>query len=178
MDFGAIYCCHVKEPHSSPAMTITTAQLAITDMPFNEWLPIFLAFQSEHLRAFPKDAVTMPAHFEQIVKMKNTGMQWHCYDVICRQKRGKRIARGCRKVGGWATLHLVLYLECQAAKWHGRQVGQKGPTQRPSMGLRPSQAPLTGHKYQHIWMRELHSHQWHPSTPEYVLKVPREGLQG
>ncbi len=54
---------------------------------------------------------------------------------MCRQKRGKKIARGSKKVGGWATLEVVLYLEYQAAKLHGREVGQKGPTQRPSMGL-------------------------------------------
>ncbi len=83
-------------------------------MPFNEWLQIFQAFQSEHLRAFPKDAVTMLAHIDQIVKMKNAGMQ------MCRQKRGTRIARGSKKVGGWATLDVVLYWECQAAKLHGR----------------------------------------------------------
>ncbi len=70
MDFGAIYHRHVKGPQPSPATTTTTVQLAITDMPFDELLRIFLAFQSEHLTAFPKDAVTMPAHIDQIVKMK------------------------------------------------------------------------------------------------------------
>ncbi len=55
-----------------------------------------------------------------------------------RQKRGKRIARGSKKVSGWATLDVVLYLECQAAKLQGRP---EGPTQRPSLGLTPSQAP-------------------------------------
>ncbi len=77
MDFGAIYRRHVKGPHASPATTNTMVQLAITDMPFDEWLLIFLVFQSEHLRAFPKDAATMPAHIDQIVKMKNSGMEWH-----------------------------------------------------------------------------------------------------
>ncbi len=36
VDFGAIYRCHVKGPHSSPATTTTNVELAITDMPFNE----------------------------------------------------------------------------------------------------------------------------------------------
>ncbi len=70
--------------------------------------------------------------------MKNSGIQWQCYDVMYRQKRGKRIARGSKKVSGWATLDVVLYLECQAAKLQGRP---EGPTQRPSLGLTPSQAP-------------------------------------
>ncbi len=36
---------------------------------------------------------------------------------------------------------VVLYLECQAANLQGRPAGQMGPTQRPSLGLMPSQAP-------------------------------------
>ncbi len=47
------------------------------------------------------------------------------------QKKGKRIARGSNKVSGGATLDVVLYLECQAGKLYGRQVGHKGLTQRP-----------------------------------------------
>ncbi len=54
------------------------------------------------MRAFPKDAVTMPAHIDQVVKMKNAGMQWQRHDVMYRQKREKRIARGSKKVSGWA----------------------------------------------------------------------------
>ncbi len=100
MDFGAIYRCHVKGPHASPSTTTTTVQQSIADMPFDEWLRIFLSFQSEHLRAFPKDAFTMPAHIDQVVKMKNTGMQRQRYDVMYMQKRGKRIARGSMKVSG------------------------------------------------------------------------------
>ncbi len=68
MDFGVIYPRHVKGPNASPTTTTTTVQLAITYMPFDEWLRIFMAFQSEHLRAFPKDTVTMQAHIDQIVK--------------------------------------------------------------------------------------------------------------
>ncbi len=83
----------------------------------------------------------MPASIDQIVKMKNSGMQWQCYDVMYIQKRGKRIARGSKKVSGWATLDVVLYLECQAGKLYGRQVGLKGLTQRTPMGLTTSQAP-------------------------------------
>ncbi len=74
---------------------------------------------------------------------------------MCKQKRGKRIARGSKKVGGYGTLDLVLYLKCQAVNLHGRQVGQKGLTQRPSMGLIPSQALCAGQIYQHSHMREL-----------------------
>ncbi len=83
----------------------------------------------------------MPAHIDQVVKMKNAGMQWQWYDAIYRQKRGKRIARGSKKVSGWVTLDVVLYLECKAGKLYGRQVGQKGLTQRPSTGLTSSQDP-------------------------------------
>ncbi len=53
VDFGAIYCRHVKGLHFSTATSTTTIQLAITDMQFDEWLPIFMAFQREHLRTFP-----------------------------------------------------------------------------------------------------------------------------
>ncbi len=106
MDFGAIYWLHVKGPKASPPTTTMTVELSIMDMPFDEWLQIFLSFQSEHLIAFPKDAVIMPAHIDQAVKMKNAGMQWQLYDVMYRQKRVKRIARGSKKVSGWATLNM------------------------------------------------------------------------
>ncbi len=36
--------------------------------------------------------------------------------MMYRQKRGKRIAKGSKKVSGWATLDVVLCLECQAGK--------------------------------------------------------------
>ncbi len=177
MDFGAIYRRHVKGSHASPATTTTTVQLAITDMLFDEWLRIFRAFQIEPLRAFPKDAVTMPAHIDQIVKMKNSGMQWQCYNVMYRQKRGKKIARGSKKVSGWATLDVVLYLKCQAVKLQGRPAGQKGPTQRPSLGLTPSQAS-TRQPYVSAQSDERAppGYQWHPPTPQYMLEVPGEGV--
>ncbi len=72
--------------------------------------------------------MTIPAHIDQIVRMKKAGMQWQRYDVLCWQNRGKRITRVSKKVGGWPTLDVVLYLECQAVKLHGKQVGQMGPT--------------------------------------------------
>ncbi len=128
------------------------------------------------MRAFPKDIVIMLANIDQIVKMKNAGMQWQRYDVMCRQKRWKRIDRGSKKVGG---PDVVLYLECQAANLHGRQVGQKGPTQRPSMELTPSQAPARRPNIlAQLDERAPPSNQWHPSAPQYVLEVPGEGLRG
>ncbi len=74
MDFGAIYHHHVKGSHTSPTTITSTVQLLIKNMLFDEWLRIFLAFRSEHLRAFPKDTVAMLAHIDQIVKMKNDSM--------------------------------------------------------------------------------------------------------
>ncbi len=68
--------------------------------------------------------LAMPAHIDQIIK-----------------KGGKRIARGSKKVSGWATLDVELYLECQARKVYDRQVGQKVLTQRPAMGITAGQAP-------------------------------------
>ncbi len=67
----------------------------------------------EHLRAFPKDALSMPGHMDLVIKMKRTGMQWQKYDMLVSQKRGKKIARGSKKVGSWATTDVILYLECQ-----------------------------------------------------------------
>ncbi len=49
-------------------MAHTTTQPAIVDMPLEAWLRIFLAFQIEHLQAFPKDALSMPDNMDQIIR--------------------------------------------------------------------------------------------------------------
>ncbi len=40
--------------------------------------------------------------------MKMTGMQWQKYDMLVRQKRGKKIARGSKKVGSRVTTDDIL----------------------------------------------------------------------
>ncbi len=98
---------------------------------------IFLAFMAEHMRAFPKEAVSMPCYMDSIIKMKESGLQWLKYDMVFRQKRGKRIARDSKKVGSWSRTDLVLYLECQ----HGRHAPkQQGANQRPYVGPSVTQA--------------------------------------
>ncbi len=63
---------------------------------------IFLTFMAEHMRVFPKEAVSMPGYMDSIIKMKVSRLQWLKYDMLFRQKRGKRIARGSKKVGSWS----------------------------------------------------------------------------
>ncbi len=69
-----------------------------------------MASTVEHLRAFPKDALSMPGHDDEIIKMKATNMLWLKYDTLVRQKDAKRIARGSRKVKSWTSTDVVLYL--------------------------------------------------------------------
>ncbi len=51
---------------------------------------IFMAFQEEHVSAFPKDAPSMSGYVNLIIKMKVGGMLWLCYDMLLRQKRTKK----------------------------------------------------------------------------------------
>ncbi len=90
-----------------------------------------MASTVEHLRAFPKDALSMPGHDDEIIKMKATNMLWLKYDTLVRQKDAKRIARDSRKVKSWTSTDVVLYLACQPPT-----LLQKPKTfsQRPSMG--------------------------------------------
>ncbi len=111
----------------APNMTPNPSQLAMVDMPLEDWLKIFLAFQIEHLRAFPKDALSMPGHMDQVIKMKMTGIQWQKYYMLVKQKSGKKMAKWSKKVGSWETTDVILYLECQllrpATKTQGAKLG-------------------------------------------------------
>ncbi len=65
--------------------------------------------------------------------MKMTGMQWQKYDMLIRQKRGKKISRRYKKVGSWTT-DVILYLECQQSRPANKTQGAKLGSQRLSMG--------------------------------------------
>ncbi len=110
---------------------------------------IFLAFQIEQLRAFPKDALSMPGHMDQVIKMKMTGMQWQKYDMLVRQKRGKKIARESKKVGSRATTDVILYLECQqtstATKTQGAKLVIQRPMRLPVKHVHPNAQHATPH---------------------------------
>ncbi len=129
------------------------------DIPLEDWIQIFMAFTVEHLRAFPKDAWSMPGHVDLIIKMKATNMLWLKYDTLVCQKRAKRIARGSRKIKSWASTDVILYLACQPPR-----LLQKPKTfsQRPSMG------PPTGQSH----------HQCQPvdqQTQGTQLQLPTQG---
>ncbi len=121
VDLRVIFKWYQKGP--CPNMAPNPSEPAMVDMP--------LAFQIEHLLAFPKDALSMPGHMDQDIKMKMTGMQWQKYDMLIRQKRGKKISRESKKVGSWATTDVILYLECQqprpATKTQGLSWGARAP---------------------------------------------------
>ncbi len=105
------------------------------EIPLEEWMRIFVAFQTEHVRAFPKDAPYMPGYDDLIIKMKVGGMLRLQYDTLLRQKRAKKINKGSRKIRNWAVTDIVLYLACQPPRSARRPIGHKPTSHRPSLGL-------------------------------------------
>ncbi len=83
VDFGVNFKWYQKGP--CPNMAPNPSQAAMVDMPLEDMLRIFLAYQNEHL---PKDTLSMPSHMDQVIKMKMTSMLWQKYDMLVRQKRG------------------------------------------------------------------------------------------
>ncbi len=76
-------------------------------------MQIFMEFQAEHVRSFPRDAPSMPGYVDLIIKKKVGGMLWLRYDTLLWQKRSKKIDRGSRRLKNWAVTDIVLYLACQ-----------------------------------------------------------------
>ncbi len=116
------------------------------DIPLEEWMRIFMAFQAEHVRSFPKDAPSMPGYVDLITKMKVGGILWLLYDTLLRQKRAKKIDRGSRRVKYWAVTDIVLYLACQppraVAKVGGNKLARPSP-RLPTSQYQPQQPQLT-----------------------------------
>ncbi len=145
----------------------------MVDMPLQCWLKIFLAFQIEHLQVFPKDTLSMLGHMDQVIKMKMTGMQWQKYDMLVRQKRGKKIPRGSEKVGSCATTYVILYLECQqprpATKTHGAKLGEP-ETLHGALG-KPHPLPTPGKGSSRDKEGQAATiHQWNPTLDRTCWK--------
>ncbi len=69
VDFGAIYMRQLKGPNAT-ATPLAAPQHHNVDIPLEEWMRIFMAFQAEHVRSFPRDAPSMPGYVDLIIKMK------------------------------------------------------------------------------------------------------------
>ncbi len=75
MDFGAVCKRQLKGQYSTAAPS-AAVQHHNVDILLEEWMYIFMAFQVEHVRVFPKDALSMPGYVDLIIKMKGGGMLW------------------------------------------------------------------------------------------------------
>ncbi len=123
VDFRVIYKRQLKGPHAT-----ATPQQHNVDIPLEEWMRIFMAFQAEHVRSFPRDALSMQGYVNLIIKMKVGGILWLRYDTLFRQKRSKKIDRGSRRVKNWAVTDIVLYVAWQLP-WVVTKVGETSSQQ-------------------------------------------------
>ncbi len=73
VDFGAVYKRQLKGLYST-ATPSAVAQHHNIDIPLEELMHIFMAFQAEHVIVFPKDAPSMGGYVHLIIKMKVGGM--------------------------------------------------------------------------------------------------------
>ncbi len=121
------------------AISTNKTQAHSVDIPLEEWMQIFMAFLTEHVRAFPKDAPSMQGYVDLIIKMVS-GMLWLQYNMLL-QKRANKIDMGSRKIKNWAVTDIVLYLACQPPRSATRFSGSNPTSHRPSLGL--SAGPTT-----------------------------------
>ena len=86
-----------------------------SSLTIQEWIYVFLSFQAEHVRLFPKDGPVMPKYMELILSMSERGLDWRKYDENFRMSRAKwRRIKGTRKTGicNWNKTNIELYLAC------------------------------------------------------------------
>jgi hypothetical protein len=94
VDFAAIYRRQLRGPYASLQQDeIPTKGVSLEVIPITEWVRIFSAFLVEHVRAFPKDALTLPKYLDLIMQMDANGMDWAIYNLSFRLQRAKRARR-------------------------------------------------------------------------------------
>jgi hypothetical protein len=114
LDFSAVYRRHLKAPFDFSKPEELSKQVRSEAIPVIEWVRIFCAFQSEHVRFFPKDAPHMPKYVDLILKMSTSYMQWLQYDFTFRTRRAKKALRNPKKVKGWGQTDIELYIACNS----------------------------------------------------------------
>lgn len=116
--------------YMNESFTITPqAPTSTSEMSFEDWEDIFLSFQSEHCKWFPRDASKLPKYHESLREMKRHNMDWKRYDESFRLSRARKLARNpaSRSVLPWSHTDLQLYLSCTP-----KLTPQAAPTKSPN----------------------------------------------
>ena len=137
IDFSTIYRRVSKKGSAFPKISIKCVDESYTieaggvqeagaDIPFEDWIDIFTAFQAEYVKVFPQEAHRLPKYFETVRKLAQGGGDWLRYDVSFRTARARKLARNphSRSVMSWAQTDFELFLACQKPVEPVRQQGQ------------------------------------------------------
>ena len=85
------------------------------ELSVQDWVFVFLSFQSEHVRFFPHESPMLPRYMELILSMANDGHNWHKYDESFRMNRAKAAKRGkltTSKYFNWGVTEVVSLFNC------------------------------------------------------------------
>ncbi len=155
LDFTAVYRRVMKKaggPKISIAFTDTKVDFdasqdsrMATELSISEWVHIFLAFQSAHVRAFPDDATHLPKYMECILEMHEESMDWRHYDEAFRRLRAKKAQKGVKpkRLKKWYQTDVQLYVQCgKTSKKNNQTSLAKKSTPPATVTTTASQSPM------------------------------------